>query len=125
MRTDDIEIDARVKRLVIALNTIPGIDTFSSCGGHVAPSGSQVAKDRFNVNFDIQRTARGWRALQLIQFAIDKSVDRENMTITPWTEGTEWEPGSLHFELRGRRFADPDTLASIVEALLGELGGKP
>ena len=29
-----VEIDANVQTLVAALNAMPGISTFSSCGGH-------------------------------------------------------------------------------------------
>jgi hypothetical protein len=120
------KIDARVQRLVSALNAIPGVYTYSSCGGHAAPAEGQVARDRFTVSLDLERTARGWKALELIQFAIHKSsaADAENIIIRPWRNGDgTWKPGALSFSLDGRRFADPDELAGIIEALLRELAG--
>jgi hypothetical protein len=119
------KFDERVVRLVEALNAIPGLYTFSSCGGHEQPTGSQVSRDKFNINFDLQRTFRGWNALALVAFAIQKCSEPEKLSLSPWINSDgSYDPKCLCFELSGRRFADPTKLAQILEVLLVELGGK-
>jgi tRNA(Phe) wybutosine-synthesizing methylase Tyw3 len=43
------EVDDNMVNLVEIMNTIPGMFTFSSCGGHENPDGGQVAAGQFTV----------------------------------------------------------------------------
>ena len=128
MDTEGIELDPRVERLVKVMNDIPGVYTFSSCGGHEAPAKDQVPRDQFNIGFDLEWTSHGFRALSLIQFAIQKTSAGlgGNMKVTTWADpGDVYNPGALHFELNGQLFADPNELADTLTALLREYGGRP
>jgi Methyltransferase TYW3 len=66
-----LPIDKRVRRLVHTLNRIPGVTTYSSCGGHCNHSLGQVAAGTFYVELVASSGRVGYRAIQLIVRAID------------------------------------------------------
>jgi len=119
MAQEETAIDPRVARLVAALNAIPGVRTYASCGGHAVPGGGQVARDKFYVSFDLARNHQGWRALGLIALSIDKmeASEKGNVWIKPWITSDEDEPDALSFSLEGRRGTDPDEVAHWLEIL--------
>ena len=58
-----LPIDKRVRRLVHTLNSIPGVTTYSSCGGHRNHLLAQVAAGSFYVMTALwlgRAAARGW-----------------------------------------------------------------
>jgi hypothetical protein len=59
MAQEETIIDPRLARLVAALNAIPGVRTYASCGGHAVPGAGQVARDKFYVSFDLTRNRQG------------------------------------------------------------------
>lgn len=122
MNTERIKIDANIVRLVRGLNALPGVDTFSSCGGHENPTQGQEGQGEFQVNFHLTQNRRGWKSLKLIQWAIQQTeadLD-EKIRLQVWVDPGEDEndprAGILCFELRGKD-TDPDELAEILEGL--------
>ena len=59
-------IDENVRALVELLNTLPGIRTRASCGGHAKPDSIQVPLGHWWVGFAVAPTRGGWRSLELI-----------------------------------------------------------
>jgi len=120
MAQEESSMDSRVARLVSALNAIPGVHTYSSCGGHAVPGAGQVARDKFYVSFDLGRNRQSWRALGLVTPAVDKTAagEKGNVCIRPWISSDADDPDALSFSLEGRRGADPDEIAHWLEVLL-------
>jgi hypothetical protein len=119
MAQEETIIDPRLARPAAALNAIPGVRTYASCGGHAVPGAGQVARDKFYVSFDLTRNRQGWRALGLVALSIDKTAagEKGNVYIKPWISSDEDEPDALSFSLEGRRGADPDEVAYWLEVL--------
>lgn len=109
---DRCEVDERVVSLVEAMNLIPGVLTFSSCGGHAKPTNvSQKPRGYFYVAFDVHRNSTGFHALGIILAAMYE-VDAERLELTPWLSGEG--PETLSFQVNGRAGADPDALAKEI-----------
>ncbi len=111
-----MKIDKKVKRLVAALNQIPGVDTFSSCGGHENPTLGQVPHGCFTVSLDIEQSAAGWRALERITWAIWET-DPERIRLTTWPSGDT--PDTLAFSLAGIDGVSTNRLAAALVAPTG------
>lgn len=93
-------IDVQVRNLVRVLNHLPGISTFSSCGGHRRRTHDcQAAAGHWYVNFDVDTADPGsWQSLELLAWLCTPQTGAE---LLPWTE----EPGAgLHFEVRGDHY---------------------
>lgn len=106
-------IDERVRKLVRAMNRVPGVYTFSSCGGHPEPRAGQSSEGEFDISFDVRRRSEGWRALGLISAAILETEDWGKVQVVAWCSGQTAE--TLAFSLEGRGFADPDDLARAID----------
>ena len=104
-----LPIDKRVRRLVHTLNQIPGVSTYSSCGGHRNPSLTQEAVGTFYVELIATSGLVGYRAIQGIIRAID--VFYPYMTLTPWLNGD-----LISWSLRGTRVS-PDRVARALSEL--------
>jgi hypothetical protein len=59
-------IDENIRTLVELLNTLPGIRTRGSCGGHAEPNSIQTPLGHWWVGFTVAPTRGGWRSLELI-----------------------------------------------------------
>ncbi len=105
-----LPIDKRVRRLVHTLNSIPGVTTYSSCGGHRNHLLAQVAAGSFYVELVASSGRVGYRAIQLIVRAIDVFVP--HVTLTPWLNGED-----ICWSLRGT-CASPDDVASAIRGLV-------
>ena len=122
----DPEQDERVARLVHALDAFPGVESYSSCGGHPPPlEESQCPANEFFVCFDVGREERGWRALEFIAWAAAEAADgaKEIATsgtpsarVITWVKSDEPGVGTVSFELSGTDF-HPDEVAILLEAL--------
>jgi len=102
-----LPIDKRVRRLVHTLNQIPGVSTYSSCGGHRNPSLAQEAAGTFYVELIATSGLVGYRAIQSIIRAID--VFYPYLALTPWLNGDV-----ISWSLRGTRVS-PDRVARSVQ----------
>jgi hypothetical protein len=105
-----LPIDKRVRRLVHTLNSIPGITTYSSCGGHRNHSLGQVTSGTFYVELAASSGRVGYRAIQLIVRAID--VFFPDVTLTPWLNSDD-----ISWSLHGKG-ASPDDVASAIRRLI-------
>jgi hypothetical protein len=110
------EIDANIRSLVNALNALPALTTFSSCGGHPEPdpNTAQVPEGVFYVCFDVAQSAMGWRALVLIAWACGEvGGDLEawfNADVDD--DDPRLDVDALCFELRG--YGDPDDIETLL-----------
>ena len=115
------EIDERVRRLVGTLNELPGIETFSSCGGHDDHGHSgRCPVDEFYVNFGLDIVRGGMASLAVIAFAAGECG---NIAVNAWcnTDNPADAIDTLWFEIRGVEGAEPSDLAdSIVNAVGAE-----
>jgi hypothetical protein len=117
-----VQVDARVRLLVAALNELPAIETFSSCGGHEEPdeSASQVPADEFYVSFNATPSERGWHSLALVVWAAETSaiaVQRGEASVGAWYNSLEPKyegPERLSFTLSGRGI-EPDVIARNIQ----------
>jgi hypothetical protein len=112
------EVDANLVRLVDALNELPGVRTFSSCGGHEGQTNAgQCRPGEFYVNFDVPYNKLGWKALEYAVKAIDifeQSSQRHQLVVLqPWLNP------ALCWQLKGHGVTDVDieALAEIFESI--------
>jgi tRNA(Phe) wybutosine-synthesizing methylase Tyw3 len=112
---NEFEVDDRVARLVTVLNMFPGIETFSSCGGHKNPQMGQKEYGRFCVGFDVERKRMrvAMNSLERIVWNIFE-VAPLHARVEAVDLGGEDNP-CLCFELRG---CCPDVIAEALEAEL-------
>jgi hypothetical protein len=110
-------IDHRVKELVCVLNKFAGIETFSSCGGHVNPKPSQVGRGRFYVDFWVEPNMTGFGSLEKITHAI-KCIFPANIKIVVGDVGgiEEDDEPCMCFEIQGS--ANPGVVAIALEGFL-------
>lgn len=69
------EIDASIVDLVDTLNSIPGVETRGSCGGHRDPGPCQEAEHDFYVNLHVSADEQGWKALEILGSIVDDWSD--------------------------------------------------
>ncbi len=92
-------VEPGVRALVEALNRVPGLETYASCGGHARPFVWQMPAGTFNVSFEIVRTARGFAALEHVAGVVLEVAPAA--VLTAWAARRAGLP--LAFELRGTR----------------------
>lgn len=106
--SNEIQIDENIAPLVAILNSLPGISTNSSCGGHENPTPGQAVAGEWYVDFCLLPDKRGWQSLELIAFAVGELLNDDG-TI----ELTVWHNGGVRFDLRGCG-SDPNELAQVI-----------
>lgn len=111
-------IDARVQKLVTALNQLPGITTFGSCGGHPNPGPRQWPAGTCYVKFTASEAGGGLVSVQFISWLL-RDLRRHGI---PWRivglrppADRAVPPAELVFALEGYLGSDPDELAEVLE----------
>ena len=119
-------IDARVQKLVAALNRLPGITTFGSCGGHPNPGPRQWPTGTCYVKFTASEAGGGLVSVQFISWLL-RGFRRPGI---PWRlvglrppSDVAVPPDELVFALEGYRGTDPDELAEVLEGQREQLAG--
>ncbi len=113
-------IDPLIQRLVDALNAFDGVQTHGSCGGHPEPlKGGQWPAGAWYVKFRVDKTERGWRALEFLAWLINNAYQRgeHHVTLYPVAPPPYLNtPGQvLSFALEGYDGEDPDALAEWMD----------
>jgi len=99
MRTPYDQIDPPVRNLVRVLNRFPGVETFTSCGGHPnALEGSSASPEGcWYVDSHIDRTDEGWATLEFFGWTA-YSVAPDGVEFLPLAKPPHWNfPGSMLF----------------------------
>jgi hypothetical protein len=113
--SDDLNLDANMVDLVEALNSIEGVTTFASCGGHANPLGSQVGAGKFMVSLDIDQNESGWQAIAIIAIAIDL-LRAGDVKLSSWASTSDDGEILLQFDLSGEGIL-PDALAAQIRSV--------
>lgn len=107
------ELDEPIRNLVVAMNKAPGLVTLTSCGGHQESEiefFDQVEAPGFYVTFMLERTYKGWRALDLLT-----SVSgNDGRVLGIYVDGSD--DGEIYFALSGDGSVSPDEVASRISA---------
>ena len=104
----EVQIDENIATLVATLNSLPGISTNSSCGGHENPGPGQAPAGEWYVDFDLLPHQLAWQSLELIAFAIG-----ELLCCGSTIELKVWHDGGVRFDLRGYD-CDPNELTEMI-----------
>ncbi len=112
-------IDVRVVKLVEALNRLPGITTFGSCGGHPNPGPRQWPEGTCYVKFAASEAGGGLLSVQFLAWLL-RDYRRQGI---PWRlvglkppSDVATPADELVFALEGYWGTDPDQLAEVIEA---------
>ena len=108
----EIKTDDRICHLVETLNTLDGIRTFSSCGGHENPGLGQIPAGEFDINMDVEPTEAGFYSLSIIRSAMYMHPEHESLMLQVWLCGVE--PDVIAFSLWGCNKADPGILSELI-----------
>jgi len=120
------KIDPRIKGLVKVINSLPGIQTIMSCGGHKKPiSGSnQVPENEFYVEFGFTTaypSPQAWESLNIISLSINEiasldwaGADKYFLKI----ELVKDDNKIVSFRLHGRE-VQPSAIATKIEQMMG------
>lgn len=107
------ELDSRVKRLVYIMSFLPGIYTFTSCGGHeVKTHPTQCGQDDFSVCFFVFSKENGFSSLILIARAV-QNVGNNNIICA--VSGCKESDERLIIVLHGSNGVSPNDLADELE----------
>ena len=114
--------DTRLKNLIEEINSLPGIQTITSCGGHKKPdiTQSQVPENEFYVVFGFKTqypTKEAWESLNVIAQLISGDSIYERDGFSPDTcvkmEVYKDEFTTIFFRLYGRN-VDPEVVREIL-----------
>lgn len=117
------EVDQNVVGLLKAINSIPGLFTTSSCGGHVNPEPYQNPEGEWEVfiNLHIREgrpTLEAWLSIEFLAYSFAKVIQNAHLSVyspDPFLNGLG---DSITFVLEGT--ANPDEAAMQLVALLLE-----
>lgn len=105
----EVQIDENIATLVATLNSLPGISTNSSCGGHENPGPGQAPAGEWYVDFYLIPHQLAWQSLELVALTIG-----ELQCCGSTVELKVWHDGGVRFDLRGHD-CDPNELAAMIE----------
>lgn len=113
-------VEPRVKHLVNVFNSLPGICTTSSCGGHeIILNPTQSPADGFHIDFIVDKEKGGQRSLELIT-QMARITGGENIVIISW-----YTPSNRSvFTIEGENSASPKKLANALEIAISKIGRK-
>jgi hypothetical protein len=119
------EIDAKIRRLVDAINAFEAVATIGSCGGHPEPlKGGQWPEGSWYVTFEVRHDTHGWRALEFLAWLVNHDYVQAEPHVRLYPDSLPPylnKPGSmLKFALEGWQHADPDALATFMNKLRAE-----
>lgn len=133
------EMDLPIVELCKTLNSLPGIRTVGSCGGHPEPVSHASAQPgewwvtfRCDLGADDRPTLDGWLSAEYVAWAFydlgkaDKAAWMSVFSPPPWVN----EPGKmLTFQLEGRHQGKesmhPDEIAEFMERTLDAVAASP
>lgn len=111
-------IDARVQKLVAALNRFPGITTIGSCGGHPDPGPRRWPQGTCYVKFRVTETDGGLFSVQVLAWLLrdfrQAGLAWRLVRLTP-PAGMQEPEGEMTFALEGLWGTDPDALADFLD----------
>ena len=114
-------MDERVAALVEIINSFPGVETFSSCGGHEEKFRfSQCDPNDFIIKFDLDPDDDGFYSLGILTMAavkMNKNNDGMIMItaiINPFMG--EGSPDDLAFMIMATNGSDPDEYAETIKS---------
>ena len=115
MNTSTLDIDESIEAVVIALNQLPDLDTFSSCGGHaprVKPS--QMPAGYFYVSFAVVQSEKGWWSLSALAYVV---MALDDVKLNMWYNGptdADLDREHLAFQLEGGPKCSRAELAAMI-----------
>lgn len=120
-------LDKNMVQLIRALNSFPGIKTFTSCGGHPNPSACQWPEGTFFVGFNVAWNDDGRLALEFLAWFVNGYLDTKTkggVRLVPFSAPPYLNcPGEcLHFALEGR--ADPVEIGEELKDTKKKLFGR-
>lgn len=117
------------RKLCAALNSIPGVATFSSYCGQQGPftdpplerklgdlPPNELPPGTFSVNFWVHRNSTGLRALEIITCACQSMPDFFGANVRAWFNGNDVQVGCVAFEVSGT--VDQTELAAAIQRTL-------
>ncbi len=113
--TDLWDVDESIASVVSALNQLPDLSSFSSCGGHhprIKPS--QEAAGHFYISFVVKPTMLGWWSLAAVSYV---AMAMEDVKLMAWYNGltdAEFDPTALAFQLKGGPRCSREELAALI-----------
>jgi len=96
---EEMNLDDNIVGLVREINGLPGITTFSSCGGHVNPVGAQVPKGTYYISLNVDFNDAGWLSMGVLLSAIDGA---EMVKLTLWLRSMNELPSAISMTLNGK-----------------------
>jgi hypothetical protein len=116
--------DLNIRPLVAAIDAFDGLASIGGCGGHPDPRPDQWPEGAWYVMFTVQRSDRGWLALEFLAWAINNDYRRggHQVLLSPIAPPPYLnEPGqSLQFVIEGSGDADAPILAAWLDQLRAE-----
>lgn len=113
-------VEYRIKHLIEVLNTLPGIFTTSSCGGHeIIENPMQSSADGFNVDLVVDSEKGGRQSLTLIT-QMAWITGGKNILIIAW----HTQSGNPVYSIEGKNNASPDKLAKALEIAIDIQKGR-
>jgi hypothetical protein len=111
-----MSVDPNMVNLIEVLDSIPGVDVFSSCGGHADPKPGQSPLGQFTVSLEVTHNRRGWQALAIIARATMAFCGAVSLSAWDGSDPEEDDEPALCWDLSGT--ANPDTVAEVIQAIL-------
>ena len=113
-------VEPRIKLLVNVFNSLPGICTTSSCGGHnIILNPTQTPADGFYIDFIVDIETGGLHSLDLIT-QMARITGGENIIIISW-----FTPSNRSvYTIEGEKNASPKKLARALELALIQIGRR-